>query len=367
MTQRTNIRSKAPGHGNHAGAPAANHHGEEVEIAGKTVRRVDMRSEMNRAMQENPDPENPHANAMNPGPLRPSQTTREEIDRAVPDFLRDQEPGQAATPQAGQPAAQQGSNPSDAVSLDQPDMANVLMQRIKEAQQDGRDEAAKELQDMLSKMLGNLGPTRVRKKKAAHPALLKLKRNLGLERIKPVIVPWCDIDWHVAPPPATLDRWVAGMVEQGLGTYAAFKLAASITGLDGAPLYEVFGLDIRASFVPPADPGEPEGEPVVVRLYEKRCDGCGEILEVDAKDCFACGTLHDPFDMPLNLRVRCAEMMNRHFAENFGPYEDLQQLLVKVRAEMPDRVDSKEKLYPFPELLPTSSSTTDTTPTGAAQ
>lgn len=331
-------------------APPPAQPGEAVEIAGKTVQRVDLRNELHRAMEENPDIDNPHANAMNPPPPAASQATKEAIDRALPDFLREQ--------------AQEDKTDEAVVAEDQPDLAGLLVQRIKEAQQDGRDEAAQELKDMLSKMLGNAGPTRVRDKKEPHPALLKLRRNLGLERIKPTIVEWCGTKWHFAPPPATLDRWVAEMTDQGLGTYAALKLAASTVGLDGAPLYDVFGVELRALFTPPDDD---EGEPVTVRLYEKRCDGCGETIEVDTQECFACGSLHDPFEMPLNLRVRCAEMMNRHFAEEFGPYEDLDKLFTKMRGQMPDRVDSKEKLYPFPELSPTSSNTTDTTPTGAGQ
>ena len=331
--------------------------GESVEIAGRELQRVDMRNTLHKAIDDiQKSADHPGANAMNPGPNHtpPTAATREEVDRALPDFMRQQEATTASAATPGDPNAVPGLTP------EQSEFANQLAQKIVEAKADGREEAAKELQGLLGGLLGQMEPKRLRVQKDTHPALQKLRRNLGLQRIKPAVVEWCGTKWHFYPPPAALDRWVAEMVDQGLGSYSALKLAAGAVGLDDAPLYNVFGVELRASYAPPDG-----SEPVEVRLYEKRCDACGEIIEVDDTECFACGSMHDPFEMPLNLRVRCAGLMNQHFAEEFGPYEDLHQLLVKVREQMPDRVTSKETLYPFPELLPTSSSKTDTTPSGA--
>jgi len=315
--------------------------GENVEIAGRKMERIDLGTELHKAMRGGGH-NHPEATPMNPGPQSPDADAVAAVGAALPEFVQQAE-----------------AAPPEGVSLEQSNMASLLAQRIVEAQSDGREEAATELKEMLGKMMGEMEPKRVRVKRAAHPALQKLRRNLGLQKIAPATTEWCGIKWHFHAPPPALDRWVAEMTENGLGSYAALKLSVSIVGLDDTPVYEVFGVELRASFAPPDG-----SEPVKVRLYEKRCDACGEVLEVDAKACGACGSLHDPFETPLNLRVRCAELMHRHFSEEFGPYEDLRHLHIKMRGMMPDRTVDKETLYPFPELLPTSSSETDTTPSG---
>lgn len=347
-TQKTNLSGRKPPQDETQDTGEV---GESVNIGGRDMERVDMRNTLHKAMQD--IHANPNANAMRPGPTPPSTASKEEVDRALPDFLRDQETQQVSPPTAA------GSEQVKGLTPEQSEFAHQLAQKIVEAKTDGREEAAKELEDLLGQLMGQLEPKRIRAKKETHPALQKLRRNLGLQRINPATVEWCGTKWHLYPPPPALDYWVAQMVEQNLGTYAALKLAAGIVGLDDAPLYDVFGVELRAEYQPPDG-----SKSVSVKLYEKRCDGCSEIIEVDAKECDACGSLHDPFEMPLNLRVRCAELMNRHFSEDFGPYEDLHRLLDLVREEMPDRVVSKEQLYPFLELSPTSSSETDTTPSG---
>jgi len=334
-TQKTNVSGRAPT----VAQP------ETVKVAGRDLQPLDMRNELYRAM-EGMDPKNidPRSNPMNPPAPPPPAEIKDQVDRAIPEFLEEQETRSEA----------------DVIDPDRTKVANLLAQRIVEAKSDGREEAAKELNNLLGQLMGQMEPKRLRTRREAHPALQKLRRNLGLKRIQPTTIEWCGVKWHFAPPPAALDRWVAQMVDEGLGSYSALKLAVAIVGLDDAPLYSVFGVDVRALYEPPDG-----SEPISVRLYEKRCDACGDIIDVDAKECVTCGSLHDPFDMPLILRVRCAELMNQHFAEEFGPYEDLYLLLAKLRDEMPDRTVAKEQLYPFPELLPTSSSKMDTTPTGA--
>ncbi|KKN20148.1 hypothetical protein LCGC14_0938590 [marine sediment metagenome] len=339
-TQRTGLSGNQPP----TEQPEISAVGESVEVAGRRMERVDLRNELHQTMRTGGH-QDPNATPMNPGPRGPSIEAKDAVGHAVPEFLQEEE-----------------SSPPAGISPEQSQMANLLAQRIVEAQSDGREEAAGELKDMLGKMMGEMEPKRLRVQRETHPALLKLRRNLGLQKIPPVTIEWCNTKWHFAPPPPALDRWVADMTESGLGSYSALKLAAAVIGLDGAPLYNVFGVELRASYAPP------DGSATVeVRLYEKRCDACNEIIEVDAQKCEACGSLHDPFEMPLNLRVRCAELMHRHFSEEFGPYEDLRHLHLKMRDKMADRMVDKATLYPFPELLLTSSSETDTTPTGDEQ
>jgi len=349
-TQKTNIGGRPKD------AVEQTQPGENINVSGRGMQRVDMRNTLHQAMDsmQQASMVQPGHNMMNPGPGPVPPEAKEELNRAVPEFLRKQEERhEEYTPRTEQ---------VDGLTPEQADLAGKLSQKIVEAKRDGREEAAKELESLLGQLIGQLEPKRIRKPKKAHPALQKLRQSLGLKRIQPVSVEWCGIKWHLHAPPPALDRWVAEMTENGLGTYAALKLAASIVGLDGAPLYEVFGVDTKAEYEPPDG-----SDPIEVRLYEKRCEACGDVIDVDATSCIACGSTHDPFNMPIELRVRCAELMNRHFAEEFGPYEDLHRLLELVRERMPDRVSNKEKLYPFPELLPTSSSETNTTLPGEKQ
>lgn len=284
---------------------------------------------------------------MNPGPST-EPANKAAVDAMMPEFLKQEATKEAET-------AKQTTQSNVEVGA-------LLADRIVEARRDGRNDIADELKDLLGQVTGATTPKRVRKKHTIHPALQKLRRNLGLKKVEPVEIEWAGSKWRFALAPPAADHWVAIMSEQSAATnFSALKIAASLVGLDGAPLYEVFNVETVVTF-------ESEGdEPITVRAYEKRCDACSEMLAVETTECPSCGSLHDPFDVPLNLRLRCIELVHQFFIEDFGLYEELRELYLEMRKVLPDRVADKEKLYgPFLTLSPESSQATDTTPSGDA-
>ncbi len=269
----------------------------------------------------------------------------QELSSVLPEFLKNQEEKQAATPEA---------------DLDKATLAALLSERAVEARKRGDDDLAEQLKGVLSQILGEAKPKRIRTKRTEHPALNKLKRNLGLKKIKPATIEWAGSKWHFAPAPPLVDNWVAVVVEQQVGAYSALKVSANLVGIDDAPLYEVLGIELVGTF-------EISGETMSQPLYVKECDACGGQVDVGAVVCPHCDSILDPFDMPLDLRMECTRRVHQFFVEDFGPYEKLSILFGLMRDVMPDRVGDRETLYdPFLKLSPTSSTETATSPSGAA-
>jgi hypothetical protein len=312
---------------------------ETQEIAGRTVRRVDMQQHTQNAfasMQEGSFRD--HSGQVLPE-HEPEQVAQEIAD-VLPKFMQEHE--------------------ADKGVVDKAEMATLLADRANSARKRGDDAMANELQAVLGQILGDSTPKRIRHKKADHPALSKLKRNLGLTMIKPATVEWAKMKWHFAPAPALLDNWVVAMTEQSAGSHVSLKIAASLVGLDDAPLYEVLGVELVGTF-------EVNGRTITQPLYTKTCDACGADVDVHAAVCNNCDGILDPFDMPLDLRAECAQRMHKFFVKDFGPYEDLHNLYGLMRKVMPDRVFDREKLYPFLKLSPMSSTETATSPSGDEQ
>lgn len=345
MTQRTGIGGPPISGGRREIEPGDV--GDELQVGDRKMRRVDMREESSKAFEGMVSPEGHPYNPMNPPPPGIDPEGKKEVDRMMPEFLKQEQQREGEKEQRGE----------------HDDLVAILGDKIIEARRDGDDELAGKLNEVLGSALGDLQPKRVREPKPIHPALEKLRRNLGLKKIKPVEIEWCGTKWHFRTTPAAVDRWVAQMNAQGLGQFSALKLAGACVGMDDVPIYEVFGIDIEAAWEPPGG-----GEPVTVQLYEKRCDACGELIPVNTTLC-DCGSKHDPFDMPLALRLRCVDLLHQQFAEDFGPYEELSDLYHLMRDELPDRAADRKQLYPFPELWPTSSEETkqDTNPSGEKQ
>jgi len=322
---------------------------EIVNIAGRDMRPANLQAEMQRSI-ENAGSEYPDEQftPMAPPPqMEPG--AKEQVDAMLPDFLREQQPAPVTTGDS-----QKKGDRKEA-------LAAMLAEQVIEARKKGDNAFADKLKNLIGDTLEDVGPKRVRKPKPVHPALQKLRQNLGLQRIQPTTVKWGDQKWHLAPAPPAIDHWAIQVAEEGISNYSILKLAGSIVGIDNAPLYEVFGIEMQAEYQPTDG-----SQPIIVQVYDKQCDACGETIDVSATVCPACTSMHDPYDMPLNLRLRCADEMHKFFINDFGPYEELRQLYVLMREEMKDRLADKEELYgPFLKLSDVFSTTTDTTPSGA--
>ena len=305
---------------------------------------VDTREHMRQVFEEqNPGALDDPGTPMQPPPPGADPSATEDVERLLPDFIRQQEAAQERRDAQGTPE-----------STDDVKSANLIAQQVVEARKRGDSDTAEALGNVLEQLVGAHTPKRVRRKKHAHPALQKLRRNLGLQRIKHAEVEWGGSTWQFAPPPPAVDHWVARMAEEALGTFSALQIAASLVGIDGAPVYEVFGVDMVATFEPKGG-----GETVTVNTYEKKCDACGETVGAATTKCPQCSSGLDPFDMPLNLRLACVDLIHTFFMNEFGPYEELHDLHVKMREQMPNRLDSKEDLYgPFLDLYGSSSTPT---------
>jgi len=323
-----------------------------VTVAGREMRPVDLGAEIRKSIEERQGdyPDDQQYNPLMPPPqMQPG--SKEQVDKLLPEFLQKQQAAPAAAPHADE---QKKADRKEA-------LAAMLSEEYMEARTQGDNTRAERLKGLIGDALGDVGPKRVRKAKPPHPALLKLRQNLGLQRIPAIVVEWGQQKWHCAPAPPAIDHWAIQVAEQGISNYSILKLAGSVVGIDDAPLYEVFGIDLVAEYQPTDG-----SQPIFVQLYDKQCDACGETIAVATTACSACDSLHDPFDMPLNLRLRCVDELHKFFMKDFGPYEELRQLYTLMREAMKDRLADKEELYgPFlKRASDVFSPTTDTTPSG---
>lgn len=315
-------------------------YGETVQIGGREMKRVNMQDHAATAFADFAGQS--IGDGVTPPP--PDPQAKQQLDEMLPEFLKKKE--------------QEAQRANAVMEQEKIEMAAKLSDRAIEARKRGDDRLALELQDALGEILGSSRPKRIRQKKEVHPALAKLRRNLGLSKIRPATIEWADSKWHFAPAPPIIDNWVVTMQEQSMGSWAALKISANLVGIDDTPLYHVFGIELEAQY----DTLAPQV------LYNKFCDSCGDVLRADTICCANCGSMMDPFSMPLDLRIECAQRAHRFFVEEFGPYEDMNQLYTLMRDAMPDRVSDREALYgPFLHTSPTSSPETITTPSGGEQ
>lgn len=237
-----------------------------------------------------------------------------------------------------------------------------LVARAAEARARGDIKMATELNGMIQQILLASNLRRSQPKKDRHPALQKLLSNLGLERIKPVEIEWLSTKWRFSPRPETMDWWITeNMGQNGIELNQAI-LAASLVGMDDAPLYEVFNIPLSAEYTLTRAPSEddPGGETrISVPAYIKSCSSCGTEVQVNLETCHTCGAFLDRFDVPLELRVRYAAEVKKLFMERLClGTEQFRHLVDLMRSQMKDRRLDQEEVFPLTQLLPKPKKTT---------
>jgi len=290
-----------------------------------------------------------------------AQSKAEEM---MPDYLRQSPagppPGEAQAYQQVQEGAPQqapaAAQPTAAASAAQQalfensaEMLRQLLDQEVELRNRGDYGGAAEARQVAENIAEGYTLERVVPKKKEHPALAKLKANLGLAQIKPAAVEWAGVKWHFAPTNGRLDNWVAlNLRDEGINA-AALMVSAGLVGVDGVPIYEFLSIPLveEHTISRAAEKGEVvDAKTISVNIFRKFCT-CGVQVSVDEKECFSCGAQLDPFDMPTDLRLLCAERFSEFLEEEFGPYEELPLLFDKKREVMKDRQMDKATLYPL--------------------
>lgn len=305
---------------------------------------------------------------------------REEADaqaqaqRLMPQYLNEGPPQQPARQQYAQP--QQGTPPPSATYPDPNDDTQQLkdyrmmqttaaLEYLTKEEQAARERgdylAAEQARNMTERLGDDFHIQRVPQGEGRHPAMEKLLANLGLEKIERQEVPWGGSKWLFAATPPTLDHWVSTNMEEDGRNFAALLVSAGLVGLDGIPIYQVLGVPLTAKLVV-TEKATGETRKVDVALYRKICD-CGYEMEVTAKECANCKMLHDPFDIPTDLRQKCAVAWNEMLENKFGAYEELAYLVEEKNLVMKNRTTDKEELYPLVMPSPEQKTTT-TSPSG---
>jgi hypothetical protein len=239
----------------------------------------------------------------------------------------------------------------------------LLSDEVLRARQAGNEDVAQQLLDVFNRLTrADKVIQQVRRVKRPNPVLNKLRANLGLGAIASAEVDWAEFKWRFAPIPAALDRWVELMAQQGAANrFMVLKLAASLVALDGEPLWKVFNIDLTTDF-------KQEGEEKVFQVprYTKLCGVCGQDVgfDVTATSCVQCGASVDPYEVPMPLRAKYAEIVYGFFQDQFGPYENLKDLYLLMQQAVPDRFGNMATLYPFLKLSPPPSETTPTSAPG---
>ncbi|MFA5135490.1 MAG: hypothetical protein WC505_06930 [Patescibacteria group bacterium] len=224
------------------------------------------------------------------------------------------------------------------------ELVNIISDQINMAHRSGNEDLANELRETLNKLLGTQQSLKkVHRAKKENAILSRLKADLGIQKIKPVSVDWGGYKWHFAPAPAAMDRWLVAMAAtDGANMYSVLKVAISLVGIDGEPVWKVLGIELEADY-------RQDGSDKTVRvpLYTRLCPSCGNNVGFETDTCQQCGTLLDVFSMPLPLRLRCADAVNQFFQNDFGPYEQLVDLYDLLNKAMPDRIKNHNDIYPF--------------------
>ena len=237
----------------------------------------------------------------------------------------------------------------------------ALVRKSNQARREGDLKTAAELTTIAQKIVAGSNLKRQQIRKERHPALRKLLTNLGLEKIKHTDVKWLGSTWRFAARPAPLDYWLgANTGPEGLELNAAI-VAAGLVGLDDEegimhPIWKVHNISLTARYefeVPGLDDLPPVTEEVNIPVYHKLCEGCSLEVDVENEACPVCNNVLDPYDLPIDLRIRCAESSFKLLTEKLClDALDLGDLVNKYREAMPDRKFDKEEVFPFVKLLP---------------
>lgn len=239
-------------------------------------------------------------------------------------------------------------------------VVEALIAKSARSRREGDLKTASELTDLARSIIDAGKIKRVQKQQERHPALQKLLHNLGLEKIKPVMIDWMGSKWVFAPRPEELDIWVAENVAEGGLDLSSCLIAASCVGLgvdeEGAPppdpLWKVLNIGLSATYTMEKESsieGVPSDEKEYsVQVYYKVCESCAVEVPVQSEVCEVCGAKQDAFEVPIELRRRYAVLMKSLLKEKLGlGNKEMGDLVSKMRQEMKDRRLDKEELYPL--------------------
>jgi len=330
-TQKTNL----PDHDSGVAINTESQQDDMIEISGRKLRRVSP-EEMQRKIVEETIARGADT-PLSPSVPRVPDNMAKEIENMIPEYMKTEH----------NKTQQNNTDRDNNLPID-PRTISMLGEEIKQAKMKGDEDLANKLQHMLERAITNDSVERKHKPKKTHPVLNKLKQTLGLQKIKPLTVEWGGFKWLFYPSNAVLDAWVYQMM--GAHNFSALKICSMLVGLDDTPLYDVLSVDLVANYT------TQEGEEMLdVPVYVKICDMCGIEIEVKSEKCHNCGSQQDLYDMPIDLRLYCANQFHEWLIKNFGPYEDLADLLSFVQQQMKDRLNNKDELYPFLKNSPSIS------------
>ncbi len=280
------------------------------------------------------------------------QQARQQADDLMAGWVQDatpQAPPQAAPASAPEPSVAPPRVNAIPMNEETASVIKTLTDRISRAQREGDLMTARELQGVLANITEAVDTKRVHEPKGRHPVMAKLAQSLGLEKIKPAEVEWAGAKWHFRPANSLLDVWLRENLWSNKENLPFLRIASNLVGIDDTPLYEVFSLDLKHTYAYDAADGP---QTVDVNPYQKFCETCFAEVALASDKCTSCGASQSPFNMPLALRLLCAERFYRYVQEEFGPVEHLVQLMVLMREAMPDRLVDGESLYPLAVLSP---------------
>jgi len=300
---------------------------------------------------------------------RISSSTVSEADRLIPEAYKnkpkhpaaDKQPQQQTPrrPAPEEPDADEVYQPRSGtepiVGKDEASSAAATFEYLAEVERRSRNEgdlaSAAQARNMSVKLQDSFIINPRSKTKMEHPALTKLLTNLGLKKISHTPIEWGGSTWIFSATNAQLDYWVSNSMDKDGLNIVALTISASVVGLDDVPVYEVLNIPLKKKFEVASLDNPDETTEVEIVLYKKYCT-CGNQIEIDIEECPLCGASQDKFEMPLDLRLMCANRFNQMLTEQFGAYEALPQLLRLRREHMKDRrLDAKE-LYPL--VIPSS-------------
>ena len=283
-----------------------------------------------------------------------------EVDRLTPSWMKDRQQSSSAQPM--QAPAQRDTTRTAMPEVDMGDMKSasdairLLNQQAAQAEADGNIVGARALREAMENFAASTELERKYVAKKAHPVLTKLKNSLGIEKIKPATKRWAGIDWNCYPSNMVLDSWFIDNLWDDRRNFSPLKVATYCVGLDGVPLHAVFGVPLVHDYQTVNEDGDIKE--VRIKPYRKYCKTCGFEVDLLADGCTNCGASVDPFEVPLALRLFCAEKLYTFFQEDFGPTEKLDNLVGILREVIKDRLVDGDELFPL-AMLSVEAPTTD--------
>jgi hypothetical protein len=290
--------------------------------------------------------------------LQKEEAQRQAAEELMPEWLQDKtQAGQAAPPTNSPPVNRETTkeaapNVGGASSDEAAEVLGILAQKAAKAQAEGDLSTAREIRDTISKVSSSYQVRRDYKPKKRHPVMQKLLKHLGLEKIETPAVDWAGFKWHCMPANMILDMWLANTLWEDRQNIALLKVATTVVGVDGTPMYDFMAIPTTHTYLVQEEDekGNTIEAPITVTPFPKYCSTCGAEIQLSDESCSNCRASQNPMDMPVSLRVTCAERLYHFFLEEFGPAENLVVLMGEIRNLMKDRVADSEELFPLAQL-----------------